>query len=515
VTDIAHDPRWHAFKQLALPLNLRACFSSPIFSSKGKILGTFALYFDEARGPTSFEQSIVGGCLPLAMIALERHDRVMERQRLAFTDALTSLPNRGRFNDVLQQGMETDWSLMLIDIDNLKTVNDTFGHAAGDELIVAVALRLTAALGSIPVYRLGGDEFAAILEGIPEQQVRQLAAGIAEEICQPINCEGHAVFTTVTIGIARSRAAALSVTEIRQNADFALYHAKDQHRGQYLVYDPSVPTAISRRNCAISDVASALKDGRIQAWYQPVVRLDTEEIVGVEALARMIAPDGSVTPAAAFHEATKDAHVAAALTHRMIECIAKDVRGWLDLDIPFQHVGINLSAADFTSTDFPGNLLAAFKQENVPLHHAVLEVTESVYLGERDQRIARKIQSLRRSGFKVALDDFGTGFASLTHLISVPVDIIKIDRSFVERLGPGDAATVIIEGILHIANGMGIRVVAEGVETRQQANLLMTRGCQLAQGFLYSKAVPANIMASLLLQGAQKLRPIAIKKASG
>jgi diguanylate cyclase (GGDEF)-like protein len=501
VTDIAHDPRWAAFKDLALPLGLAACFSSPIFSSKGRVLGTFALYFDVARAPTPLEQSIVQGCVPLAMIALERHERVMERHRLAYTDVLTSLPNRARFNEVLAGEVKASCTLMLIDVDNLKTVNDTFGHVAGDELIVAVASNLAATVAPSPAYRLGGDEFAVILIG--RDEVTSVAQAVLDNLCRPVICDGHTVHTSVTIGIASADLQSQSLAELRQNADMALYHAKEKHRGHFLAHDSALTTSISRRNQAIQDVASALKDGRIEAWYQPVIRLDTGEIVGVEALARMHEPDGRVLPAAAFHEATKDVFVAAALTHRMIECIARDLRHWLDLGIPFQHVGINLSAADFNSSDFPQSLESAFKEQNVPLHHAVLEVTESVYLGERDQRVARKIQSLRAAGFKIALDDFGTGFASLTHLVSVPVDIIKIDRSFVERLGPGDVGTSIIEGILHIARGLNIRVVAEGIETVDQARSLSERGCLLGQGYLYSKAVPAGAMAQLLFSRAQ------------
>jgi EAL domain-containing protein (putative c-di-GMP-specific phosphodiesterase class I) len=208
-------------------------------------------------------------------------------------------------------------------------------------------------------------------------------------------------------------------------------------------------------------------------------------------------------PAAEFFEATKDAQVAAALTRRMIECIARDVGEWLRLGIPFQHVGINLSAADFSCTDLPESLEDAFKREGVPLHHAVLEVTESVYLGDRDRRVAKKIASLRAAGLRIALDDFGTGFASLTHLITVPVDIIKIDKSFTDLLGPNDPGTSIVEGILHIAKRLGIKVVVEGIETLEQAELLLERGCVLGQGYLYSKALPADQICTLLRERGQ------------
>jgi diguanylate cyclase (GGDEF)-like protein len=504
VADIENDPRWSAFKALALPLGLKACFSSPIFGSKGKVLGTFAIYFREARAPTPLEQSIVEGCLPLCMIALERHERLLEHRRLAFTDVLTGLPNRAKFNEVLNSRPTTEeWSLLLLDVDNLKAVNDTFGHAAGDELIATVAARLAATVKPLPAYRLGGDEFAIILDSPSTPDVENTIDRIIAAVSQPAVCNGHSAFATVTVGVAKSDSL-LSVDDIRHDADLALYHAKETNRGGFVFYDATIATAISRRSDAIQSVAEALKEDRIEAWYQPIVRLDTEEIVGVEALARMRARDGSVIPAAFFHEATKDAQVAAALTRRMIGCIARDVGSWLRLGIPFQHVGINLSAADFACGDLPESLMTAFEQEDVPLDHAILEVTESVYLGERNQRVASKIASLRAAGLKVALDDFGTGFASLTHLITVPVDIIKIDKSFVDRLGPGDVGTGIVEGILHIAESLGIRVVAEGIETQQQSQWLVERGCLLGQGYLYAKAAPPAAVLELLLKRAQQ-----------
>ena len=504
VTNIQHDYRWAEFKDLALPLGLRACFSSPIFGSKGKILGTFALYFPEARAPSPFEQSVVEGCVTLCMIALERHERLLEHRRLAFTDVLTGLPNRAKFNEVLKGAVSSKaWSLLLIDLDNLKSVNDTFGHAVGDDLISAVARHLAEAVKPLQAYRLGGDEFAVILDAASETDVEDAANRIIAAISQPTSCNGHTAFPTVTIGVALSGEND-TVEDIRHNADIALYHAKEVSRGSFVIHDAMIASAISKRLEAVQSVAEALKDNRIEAWYQPIVRIDTGEVVGVEALARMRSRDGQIIPAAYFHEATKDAQVAAALTRQIIGCIARDAGDWLRCGLPLQHVGINLSAADFSCSDLPDSLEAAFAREGVPLYHAILEVTESVYLGERNQRVANKIASLRAAGLKVALDDFGTGFASLSHLITVPVDIIKIDKSFVDRLGPGDIGTGIIEGILHIARSLGVRVVAEGVETDEQAALLLERGCLLGQGYLYSRALPPEEMALLLHERGQR-----------
>ncbi|QEE43286.1 EAL domain-containing protein (plasmid) [Rhizobium sp. WL3] len=504
VLDIEHDPRWVSFPSSDLPMGVRACFSTPISGSKGRVLGTFALYFPECRGPTPLEQSIVEGCIPLAMIALERNDRVLERQRLAFTDVLTGLPNRAKFNEVLSTLHEDGvWSLVLIDLDDLKTVNDTFGHTAGDEAIFMTASRLAAATASHQAFRLGGDEYAVLVDTTDPLTLELVANDILSQVNQPATCDGHLVFLTVTIGMAQC-ARGVSTSQVRRNADIALYHAKETRRGGHVIFDATIASAMSRRSKAIELVAAALKDNRIEAWYQPIVRLDTEEIVGVEALARLRSPDGTIIPAAQFHEATTDFRVASALTRQMIRQVAADVGQWLRQGIPFQHVGINLSAADLACSDLPDSLLEAFESEGVSPSHAILEVTESVYLGGRDQKVQKRIASLRDAGLKIALDDFGTGFASLTHLLTVPVDVIKIDKSFVDRLGPGDVGRLVVEGLLHIAQGLGVKVVAEGIETKEQAEFLLTQGCRLGQGYHFFKAVSPEAMPQLLMSRGQK-----------
>ncbi|CAN7627376.1 putative bifunctional diguanylate cyclase/phosphodiesterase [Rhizobium sp. LjRoot254] len=504
VTDIDRDPLWTNFKALALPLGLRACWSSPIFSNDGRVIGTFAFYFRETRGPTSLEENIVETCLPLCMIALERQERLQAHSRLAFTDVLTGLPNRARFENDLSACQDDDWGLLLVDIDNLKTVNDTFGHNVGDALIATVGARLSTAVKPFEAYRLGGDEFAVIVNSASAEKAAALAESILASASKPFICNGHTVFSSVTIGAAERNHPGQTPETVRQNADLALYHAKETQRGGFIHHEETLGTAISARFDAIRSVALALDEDRIRAYYQPVVRLDSAEIIGVEALCRMIGRDGSIISASQFHEATKDARVAAALTRSMLKQVARDVGAWLGRGIAFQHVGINISAADFQAGGLSDLLSETFGAEGVPLSHAILEVTESVYISQRDKTVANEIKALRARGLKVALDDFGTGFASLTHLLAVPVDIIKIDKSFVDRLGPGDAGGCIIEGILHIAKGLGIRVVAEGIETADQAERLKTMGCVLGQGYLYSRAVSAEEMTGLLLEGSQE-----------
>jgi len=260
---------------------------------------------------------------------------------------------------------------------------------------------------------------------------------------------------------------------------------------------------MSRRR-AIRDVTTALLEDRIDAFYQPIFMFDTRKIVGMEALCRLKTRDGRIVAASDFYEATSDAQVATDLTQRMMSIVASDVRKWLDMGIPFQHVGINIASADIHGGKLHERLTAAFHRENVPLQHVILEITETVYIGERDQIVAREIKDLRTEGLRIALDDFGTGYASLTHLLTVPIDIIKIDKSFVDRLAPDDAGAAIVEGLVQIAGKLGIRVVAEGVETEAQIEQLSRLGCHIGQGYLFSKAVDRDAATQLLLESAEQ-----------
>ena len=503
VSDIETDPLWAAFKHLALPIGLRACWSSPILDARGAAIGTFAFYYRECRGPTALEQSVVKHCVHLCAIAIERDLRFIEHCRRATTDGLTGLPNRAAFNTALASlncDIPGNWALFVLDVDNLKVVNDTFGHLAGDRLLKAVSDRISSIIPSGRMFRIGGDEFAIILESTAEPlDLDDMAEQIIATLMAPADCGGQNVIPRATIGGAMLSAGDATTEQVRQNADFALYHAKDTGRGGFVRYQPGLRTKITRRLNAIRDVGIALLEHRIDAYYQPIMRLDTGEVVGLEALCRMRVGD-EIVAAMAFHEATTDAHIATELTARMMTLVAADVRTWLDLGIPFQHVGINVSSADMHGDTIDRVLITAFERKAVPLKHVILEVTESVYM---DRMVQRAVEGLRARGLRIALDDFGTGFASLTHLLTVPVDIIKIDKTFIDRVALDGASLAIVEGLIRIADKLNIRVVAEGIETEDQAQQLRAIGCSMGQGYLFSPAIDRYATTALLMNRAQ------------
>lgn len=504
--DVETDPRWDAYKHLVLPLGIRACWSSPIFDAQNTAVATFAFYYRENRGPSALEREIVDRCVHLCSIALDRHRRLVEHERRANTDALTGLANRAAFNAALAQldcGQPGDWALCLVDLDNLKVVNDTFGHQAGDVLLMHVADRLAVAASPDTAFRLGGDEFAIIITSAEALgDLDAAASGYLEAIAPVADCAGSAVSPRATIGLALLSAGDQIPERVRQNADFALYHAKETGRGGFVRYSPGIGTRMTRRLTAIRDVEAALREDRIEAYYQPVIRLQTAEVVGLEALCRMRVGD-ELVPAASFYEATTDALVASALTERMMVQVAADVRVWLDMGIPFQHVSINVSSADFHNGAIYPVLAKSFERQRVPLRHVILEVTESVYMDDEAGVVQKSVAALRAKGVEVALDDFGTGYASLTHLMSVPADYIKIDKSFVDRIVSHEPSIAIVEGVIGIAAKLGIRVVAEGIETKSQAEQLLALGCAMGQGYFYSRAISAQKAGEMMLIAAQ------------
>ncbi|MGE4305822.1 MAG: putative bifunctional diguanylate cyclase/phosphodiesterase [Novosphingobium sp.] len=503
VTDIASDSRWVNFRDGALALGLRACWSTPIFGEYERVIGTFALYYKEARGPTEDEKAIVDACVHLCSIALERHERVVERERRANVDLLTGLGNRAAFAKtlgLLNCDTPGAWALLILDLDNLKVINDGFGHHAGDQLIQAAATRMRAAASPDRVFRIGGDEFAVLVQ--EPDALRDLdgfAAGILDELDKPLACNGHAVVPKSTIGGAVLAPGDRNAETVRQNADFALYHAKETGRGGFVRYWPGIDTRIIHRITAIRDVDAALREARIEAYYQPIVRFDTRRIVAMEALCRLRMSNGGILAAAAFREATSDIHVASELTERMLEIVAQDMREWTDNGVCVEHIGVNVSLADFHGGRLDQQIAAAHALHGLPLEHLVIEVTESAYPALRDQSVIGAIQGLRDQGLRIALDDFGTGGGLLMPLLTMPVDTIKIDKILVDRLAPKGAGSAVIGGLLHTARELGITVIAEGVENETQAGHLARLGCTLGQGYFFSKPLSKDAATALLL----------------
>ncbi len=499
VTDIDSDHRWESYKGLVLPMGLKACWSSPIKASEGRVVGTFAFYYREPRGPTAMERQLVETCVHLCSIAMERNEISRRMRHLAYHDQLTGLSNRYAFDEAIAQSMTAgsqNFGLLMLDIDNMKEVNDGLGHAIGDNMIGEVARRLASADGGITIYRLGGDEFAAICQDCAgSSDLATIAEGLLSRMERPYECDGNTIRLQITIGGVLGSSDGSSADVLRQNADLALYHAKQTTKGGYIEFHPRLRTSIQCRTEQNALLAQALDEHRVFAHYQPVICIRRARIVGVEALVRIRTREGEILSAGDFAMGLADSKNAFRVTNCMLDHVASAMRGWLDKGLELRHVAVNLSTIDFRRGNLEERLCAPFEARGVPLHHLLIEVTENVLM---DQEVASQITRLRARGMQIALDDFGTGFASLTHLKDFPLDFIKIDKSFVDSLLTDTACGAIVEALISIAKKMRFGIIAEGIETAEQAERLLEIGCPLGQGYHYARPVDLETVTSLL-----------------
>lgn len=429
-----------------------------------------------------------------------RHERQL--LKAANTDSLTGLGNRAAYISELRIATQEPAStvgLLLIDVDHLKQINDTLGHALGDTLLKEIAARLSDRIGQRgKAFRLGGDEFAVLIEGnASSRRMAGLARSLIEFVAQPLHVDGSTIMPKVTAGGALFEAG-MDAAALAQNADFALYHAKETRPGSYVEFEPRLRTRISTRIEKIREVERALTQDRLFPYYQPIVDSANGQVCGFEALVRMRREDGSVVSAGEFHEALEDPHLSHRVTSLMVTHIASDLRAWTDQGLSGVRISLNVSAADFVRGDLESRITAAFGAKGIPLDRLIIEVTETVFMQGVEETVASTLQRLRKRGVQVALDDFGTGFASLTHLRSLPVDIIKIDKSFIDTMLQDASSLAIVELVLGLARKLDLKVTAEGVEHFRQAHCLLEQGCTTLQGYFFSRPMPRDKVQDFL-----------------
>jgi diguanylate cyclase (GGDEF)-like protein/PAS domain S-box-containing protein len=424
------------------------------------------------------------------MVARRRdRDRLWQ---MANHDALTGLPNRRYFQEKLEaEGGKPGTALLLVDLDHFKEVNDTLGHDVGDALLEAVAERLTEAAGEkASAARLGGDEFALLAHAADEHAARELADSVLARLRRPVVLAGQMTSVAFSAGLAVAPVVGSSAKELLKNADIALYFAKTRGRNALVSYQPQMSEAVERRLAICSEVRAALESDEFVPFYQPKVDLRSGAITGFEALLRWMHPAGMRGPSA-VGPAFEDHELALALSNRMLDKILADIGAWRASGLAFGHVALNTAAAEFVGFDLAGHLLARLAAAGLPPSVLGIEVTETVLLGREAEAIGPMLLRLHAAGVGVALDDFGTGYASLTHLQQFPVDIIKIDQTFIRSLSADAGSQAIVAAVVGLGRSLGVAVIAEGVETVEHVELLKSAGCGQAQGFVFARPMPA------------------------
>jgi predicted signal transduction protein with EAL and GGDEF domain len=373
-------------------------------------------------------------------------------------------------------------------------------------LLTSFANRLKAAVRADDlVARLGGDEFAVLLQGVGEdEQIETAAHTFLESLRAPCQFGGRLLDISTSIGASAFPRDGETRAELLKQADIALYAAKIAGKGVLRIYKPEMRADAQRSLSILAVARHALQQGKIVANYQPKVELRSGRLNGFEALLRWQHPTKGLQSAHTIASAFQDAMLAPEISDRMIENIIADIRGWIEAGLGFGHVAVNAAAAEFKSGRFAETLLERLHRADLPTSCIQLEITETVFLGRGAEYVEDALRALAAEGIQIALDDFGTGYASLSHLNKFPVHVIKIDRSFIEKLETSVRDATIVRAIIKLGRSLGIQIVAEGIETQHQASFLRKYGCDSGQGYLFGKAVSASVVPSLVTSWNEK-----------
>ncbi|HSG34015.1 MAG TPA: EAL domain-containing protein, partial [Sphingomonadaceae bacterium] len=407
-------------------------------------------------------------------------------------DPLTRLPNRRAFEAQLDQAIleavasEAQVGLLLVDMDYFKHTNDTLGHSAGDELLKEIAARLKKSVRREDfVARIGGDEFAVILPGLDSNAaLSAVGQEVALAIQHALHIGDHVVRPSASIGGATCPRGELAAGEMLKMADAALYALKRSGRGGFRLFESYMLDDVRQAAFQLARAREAIVDGSIVAVYQPKLSIGRGAIAGFEALLRFRTTEGELGLPDMMAEAFNDYELAAKIGEAMQERVVSDIRGWIDAGIEFGRVAINAAPAEFLRNDYAERLLEVLDRNGVPPSCIEVEVTEHAFVELGWDYVARALDRLKAAGVTISLDDFGTGHSSLSHIRDFPVDLIKIDRSYTKLINEDAAIAALVTGLVHLACSLGLEVVAEGVETEQQFELLRVMGCHFAQGHL-------------------------------
>jgi diguanylate cyclase (GGDEF)-like protein/PAS domain S-box-containing protein len=427
---------------------------------------------------------------------------------IAFHDSLTGLPNRRRFHELLQQAVDRAradpaqaFAVMFLDFDRFKLINDSLGHSAGDEFLVQVSRRIAEHLrpGDI-VARLGGDEFAVLVQRLEnERSAALMAERLMDTLKRPFHVAGTELSTSASVGITFSAFGYVRAEDVLRDADTAMYKAKSAGKARYALFDASLHTEVADRLRLEGDLRRAVDSGHLSVAYQPLVELANGRVVGFEALARWTHPvDGPIGPNA-FIPIAEEAGLMPRLTDFVLHCACRQLAEWQAAhpDLGPLTMSVNLSGHDLAHSALVARVTRALVESDLRPQQLTLELTENILMSRLEGALPQ-LAELRRLGVSLAVDDFGTGYSSLSHLSTLPIDSLKIDRSFVNALAAGSNESAVVRAIVLLGQSLGKAVVAEGIETEPQRRHLAEMGCCIGQGYHFGRPMtPADAKALL------------------
>ncbi|OWW21409.1 hypothetical protein AYR66_19900 [Noviherbaspirillum denitrificans] len=508
VPDVMVDPLCAGLRGIAEANGLRACWSHPIISGAGKVLGAFSVYYRHVRMPDKPELKLIELAVRIAGIAIERKQDEDYIRHMAHHDALTGLPNRLLLEDRLSQAIARAAryhalvAVLFVDLDHFKHVNDSLGHHIGDKLLQAIGERMQDCLREgDSIARLGGDEFVICLAEVSRNRdAAAVAQKIQAALAESFTVDGNVLQVGSSIGISLYPLDGADAEALLRAADAAMYDAKAKGRGNYQFFTPALNIAAQQRLTVSNQLRQALVRGEFVLYYQPQVSLRSGAIVGVEALMRwkrcQHGKHDLVSPTH-FIPILEEIGLMAEAGKWVLREACMQAAAWQKMGLAPIRLAVNLSARQFAGDDIVRTVIEVLDESGLGPEWLELEITESLMFDD-SERIIHAMHELKRLGVSLSLDDFGTGYSSLSYLRRFPVDRVKIDRSFVQDLTTNAGGADIVRSILALSQKLGLAAIAEGVETEAQLGYLRQQGCAEIQGYLFSPPFPAEEMTLLL-----------------
>lgn len=434
----------------------------------------------------------------------------LEVSRLAYEDPVTTLPNRkwlaGFLSNVLDD-KNCKIALLFIDLDDFKDINDSLGHAIGDLLLRSAAMRLKSVIGADDqVVRLGGDEFVVVLTNLENQgDARRMAELIDEILRFPLELVKGKKFVTTSIGISLSPAHGTDMDTLLKNAEIAMYAAKNNGKAHHRFYTPTLYEGLKSRLTLEQDLSDAIDEDQFVLFYEPRMRIDTGMLCGMEALVRWAHPQRGLVAPMEFIPLAESTGLIIKLGELVIDKAFRQIELWSEMGLPVLPISINISAHQFNMGNISRTFYEAFDKYKIRPELIEIELTESAMLGDQTS-ILKELASIRSLGIKLLIDDFGTGYSSLSQLQRLKMDTLKVDRAFLSELDKTAEGVVFVKAIISMAHALGMNVVAEGVETKTQLEILHSLACDEVQGYLLARPMPAEVMAQLLAKSALPMK---------
>ncbi len=504
VRHIPTDPVWSNVQDLAYRYSLGACWSFPVFLKSDSACGTFALSSFEHREPTRFQREVLKSCAQLVNIIWKQKNQEEDLWRIAHHDALTGLPNRQLLDQQLSHALQnasrngTQLALMFIDLDNFKDINDSYGHDFGDQVLLHAVKILKENLreGDL-LYRHGGDEFLLVLENLKSKlDADKVARKVLHSFQLPVEFESQKVLIQFSVGISLFPHDGEDTQTLLKNADIAMYQAKSFGKNNICYFESELGQKVLQKITLEQQMREALEQDEFELYYQAEFKLDSDEIESLEALIRWNHPQRGLLPPGEFIPVAETSSLISEISRYVMRKVCQQGKQWLDQGYELPRLGVNFSTSQLTEF-CTERLCTLLDKVEFPAEKLEIEITETLLMNRGNKGI-EELKKMASVGVSLALDDFGTGYSSLSQIKRLPIHKLKIDRGFVHQLETDRSNQTLVKTIIAMAQSLGMKTVAEGVETAEQQSYLLEQGCDFIQGYYRHRPAPVSEITALL-----------------